>query len=110
MAEPDDRIVVEGQQYQNASEVVAYTIDLTGVIPGVEPAEPLVVEVRDVWGQQWVTEEVMPDGDAVLDEDGIVTLPPLMSLTAGRPYVIQLLAEFGDNVLAFHIPVKALPW
>ena len=100
------REVIEGVQYQGVDEVISYTVNVAALMPTPSDTPTAVaVVVKDDHGAT-VTAAVMPtNGPSVAD--GVISLSPLRSLTAGVLYRVEVRYDIGGNTLESYFYVQA---
>ena len=99
MANPTQRQVTEGKQYQGEDESIVYTVDFAAIGTPTSPT----VEVKDGDGED-VKSTVMPTGSPTVATT-IVTLPALTALTAGGKYRVEVQVTIDGNTLEHYFPV-----
>jgi len=92
MASTNSREVVEGVQQQGVDEEIRWSINWAAW--GI-PSSPVVVVKT---GADDVTATVMPTNSPIVSGTEVI-LSPLLNLTAGLLYRIEVLATVGGNVL-----------
>lgn len=95
---PDTLQVVEETQKQTSGESIKYTIDTDSYPPdGVGVPTIASATVFDVSDDSDVTDTVMPAGSVTIATT-IITLKPLIALTVGRTYRVQVKFTKNTNV------------
>ncbi|CUS05397.2 protein of unknown function [Candidatus Promineifilum breve] len=99
------REVVEGAQVQGEDESIRYSVDWSA-LGGQEsalPSSPVVVV--KVEGSD-VTTAVMPVNAPIISGSEVI-LSPLLGLTAGLVYRVEVRVNIGSNVLESYFMVTA---
>lgn len=94
------REVVEGAQVQGEDESIRYSVDWSAV--GVPSSPVVVVKVE---GSD-VTTAVMPVNAPIISGSEVI-LSPLLGLTAGLVYRVEVRVNIGSNVLESYFMVTA---
>lgn len=94
------REIVEGVQQQGADESIRYSVDWAAI---GTPSSPVVV-VKN--GSSDVTAAVMPTNSPIVSGTSVI-LSPLLNLTAGVLYRVEVKCTIGGNVLESYFYVQA---
>lgn len=98
------RAVNEGRQLQGVDEKITYTITTTPW--GTSPSSVVVVAKDVTNANVVVTSTVFPSGAASVSGD-VITLAPLLTLTSGHLYRIEVKFTSGVNIFETFFEVQA---
>ena len=96
------REVREGRQLQGAEEIISYKITTTPWASGPSSA---VVKAYDITNNTKVDVTATVLSGAVGIVDDIITLPPMLSLTVGKWYRVEVKFYSGGNTYELYFIV-----